>query len=339
MDWEDLRARLVGTPDSTLHAQVQWDDGEAASIPFMGPYYQWGPGPRCMDTDEAGNLQPASLELWRYGRKIRVERNGLPYYISNGSQAWFFREDHARPVVVSGATASYGGALDYSGEAQWLVLRPPAAKWADDDVQLEGHVGKDVVEERSTWTFVISGIRVWIDQASLHVLALQFDGSTYREKLVAPDIGQPINDDLFTWNGPVVTAREQQKARDREKERKKLERSRRNRQWFVDNIVENESDLESLPVTLDLTPTALPRRNDVTGEFEASGPNMALSRHLPDTDFRCEDHADAHRWTAEGYNWQLCLCDDLTLGREGIQDVWNQLHPGEPVTDYRPPGQ
>ncbi|OLT54913.1 hypothetical protein BJF89_01400 [Corynebacterium sp. CNJ-954] len=329
VDWEDLRARLVGTPDSTLHARVQWDDGEAASIPFMGPYYRWGPGPRCMGTDEAGGAQPASLELWRHGRKIRVERNGRPYYISDGSQAWFFREDHARPLVVAGATASYGGALVYSGEAQWLVLPPPAAHWTDDNIQPDGPVEEDSVEGRSSWSFVISGIRVWIDQASLHVLALQLDGSTYREKLVAPEIGQPLDDDLFTWTGPVVTARE----------RKKLEKTRGNRQWFVDNVVESESELESLPVTLDLTPTAVPRRNDVTGEFEARGPNMALSRHLPDTDFRCEEHVDAHRWTAQGYHWQLHLCDDLTLGREGIQDVWNQLHPGEEVTGYRPPGQ
>ncbi len=56
-------------------------------------------------------------------------------------------------------------------------------------------------------------------------------------------------------------------------------------------------------------------------------------------DSRYEEHADAHRWSAQGYKWQLYLFDDLTLGREGIQDVWNQLHPGEPVTDYRPPGQ
>lgn len=155
---------------------------------------------------------------------------------------------------------------------------------------------------------------------------------------MAPEISQPLDDDLFTWTGPVVTARERQKAREREKERKKLEMTRRNREWFVDNVVESEPDLESLPVTLDLTPTAVPRRNDVTGEFEASGRNMALSRHLPDTDFRCEEHVDAHRWTAQGYKWQLHLWEDYTLGGEGIQDVWNQLHPGEPVTDYRPPG-
>lgn len=42
MDWEDLLTRLVGTPDSTLHARVQWDECEVSSFPFMGPYYPSG---------------------------------------------------------------------------------------------------------------------------------------------------------------------------------------------------------------------------------------------------------------------------------------------------------
>lgn len=339
MDWEDLLTRLVGTPDSTLHARVQWDEGEVSSFPFMGPYYQWGPGPRRVKVDEEGQHRPATLEVWRHGRKVRVEEDGHPSYITDGTRAWDFREDVSRPVLLTSETVSYPGAMVYSGEAQWLVLPPPAAYWSDEDMQADGPVEEDSVEGGKSWSFVISGVRVWIDQASLHVLALQFDGSTYREKLVDPEIGQSLDDDLFTWNGPVVSAREQQKARGREKERKKLEQTRHNRQWFVDNVVASESDLESLPVTLDLTPTAMPRRNDVTGEFLAFGDNLRLSRRLPNTDFRYEEHADAHRWSAQGYKWQLYLFDELTLGREGIQEVWNQLHPGEPVTDYRPPGQ
>lgn len=64
---------------------------------------------------------------------------------------------------------------------------------------------------------------------------------------------------------------------------------------------------------------------------------MRMSRTLPGTGFRCEVLAGAHRWSSQGYDWQLPLGEDLTLGREGIEQDWNQLHPDEVVTNYRPP--
>lgn len=333
--WEELRTRFTGVRDTTLHAHIRWDDGDAPDLMFFNGSYPWGPGLQATVADD-GRRRPVDLELWSDGRKVRVEKDGQPYYISNGDQAWFFRDDPARPDVVFRASMSHGRAMDYSGEAQWLVHPVPAFRWIDEDVQPEGSVEEYVLGGRTAWTFVVSGIRAWIDQESLHVLALQFDGSTYRERLVSPEIGEPVDDSLFTWTGPVVTPWERRQADQEKEDRKKQEKAERSRQWFVDTAAAEESELRSVPVTLDLTPTAVPVYREDTGEFRAYGDNVTLSRHLPDTELQYEDNRYAHRWTAQGYIWQLNVGPELCLGRKGIEEVWDQLHPGEPVTDYRP---
>jgi hypothetical protein len=339
MDWEELRNRLLSEQRTTIHACVAWDDGDVPAMSFMGSHYRWGPGPRCMASDDDGEPRPAVLEFWRQGRKVRVEVSGRPVYITDGVQVWDFRGDAARPVVLTARTVSFARALDYSGAAQWLVRRPPAGRWIDDDVRPETPVDEDVLEGRSTWTFVIGETRVWVDTVSLHVLALQSVGSTYREKTVAPDIGVPLDDDLFTWGGPTTSPRDHRKSREAERERKKRQRIAGIRRWFVENVVEDDSDLEALPVTVDLTPTSVPRVSEETGEFVARGDDMELSRHIPGSDFRYEEDRAAHRWSALGYDWQLILWAEVVLGRAGIEEVWDQLHPGAEVTSYRPPGQ
>ncbi|MGV0867851.1 hypothetical protein [Corynebacterium kalidii] len=339
MDWEELRNRLLSERRTTIHACVAWDDGDVPAMSFMGSHYRWGPGPRCMASDDDGEPRPAVLEFWRQGRKVRVEVSGRPVYITDGVQVWDFRGDAARPVVLTARTVSFARALDYSGAAQWLVRRPPAGRWIDDDVRPETPVDEDVLEGRSTWTFVIGETRVWVDTVSLHVLALQSVGSTYREKTVAPDIGVPLDDDLFTWGGPTTSPRDHRKSREAERERKKRQRIAGIRRWFVENVVEDDSDLEALPVTVDLTPTSVPRVSEETGEFVARGDDMELSRHIPGSDFRYEEDRAAHRWSALGYDWQLILWAEVVLGRAGIEEVWDQLHPGAEVTSYRPPGQ
>ncbi|MGP9724688.1 hypothetical protein ACT3SZ_11805 [Corynebacterium sp. AOP40-9SA-29] len=338
--WEDLRERLLTEPSGTLHASIQWEDGEAPPLFFMNGHYTWGPGPRNLGRKGESSDEPVQIEVWRHGRRLRVERNGVPVHITDGTRTWDFWEDAHRPVLISRETASWSGAMAYRGEAQWLINGLPAIGWTEDDVRPDAAIEGDSIAGRSAWAFTLRGVRVVVDQESLHTMSLHTGGSTFGERFVDPEIGLPVDEELFSWSGPIQTERSRQKAWSKTRAQRLEEAKHRHRDWLLANVVESEDDLVNLPVTVDLTPTRVPVRREEAGEFRASAENMSLIRVLPDSELRHEEDTNAHRWSAQGFNWELLPQDSgIELGRQGISEVWEQLHPGVPASNYRAPGE
>ncbi|MGJ0182870.1 hypothetical protein [Corynebacterium glyciniphilum] len=267
---------------------------------------------------------------------LRVEKNRYPLYITDGESVWDFQDNPRRPQLGT------PGDLRYSCEAQWLILPPPpAAQWDISD-QHTTDVYNEQIEGRDAWEITVGGVRVWIDCETFYLLALGDVDSGYREYFAAPDIGSELDPGLFTWDGDVIPAEDLERRRKLAQSRKQEDKRQRSREWLLDNVVADPMADEAflpLPVTIDLTPTSVPHHNDTTGEFTAVCDGFSLGRRLRGTRDRLPAAPYTYFWTTTRYDWELSLLDGVTLTDQGIQDVWNQLHPGEPVTDYRPPGQ
>ncbi len=335
--WDEIRRRLVSIPRSTLHARVRWDGRRSSRWDYVNGRYPWGPGPSFIDVTNRtlGTLHASDLEVWRDGPMLRVEKNRYPLYITDGESVWDFQDNPRRPQLGT------PGDLRYSCEAQWLILPPPAAQWDISD-QHTTDVYNEQIEGRDAWEITVGGVRVWIDCETFYLLALGDVDSGYREYFAAPDIGSELDPGLFTWDGDVIPAEDLERRRKLAQSRKQEDKRQRSREWLLDNVVADPMADEAflpLPVTIDLTPTSVPHHNDTTGEFTAVCDGFSLGRRLRGTRDRLPAAPYTYFWTTTRYDWELSLLDGVTLTDQGIQDVWNQLHPGEPVTDYRPPGQ
>jgi len=154
----------------------------------------------------------------------------------------------------------------------------------------------------------------------------------FQNRSVAPDVSlRDVLQARFDGGGPEVTAEEPAELwRLCRQEKEELARTR-----MLAHIV---SDLSPVPVTLDLTPTAVPVHDDVTGEFSAYGEDFSLTRSrrvesMGKTDMN-DPSSELHRWSTPDFDWELTVSDMVSVSRAGIEVLWSQLHPGVPVDRY-----
>ncbi|HIW92277.1 MAG TPA: hypothetical protein H9870_11530 [Candidatus Corynebacterium avicola] len=323
MTFDELCEWLLDPPVGTLHARVRWSGSAEHTWYIMGGQYPWGPGPRVAAPEggEEGGDESV-LELWRDGQRLRVEVNGQLRYLSDGQRSWMFRTGSA--VSQLGSTHGPG----YTGDANWLVNRPPAGDWSVRGDAADGTVEEDACTGRPAWKVTVGDVVAWFDRETRYTLALGFAGATYREELVDAEFGMPLDAGLFTWVGPTMSPQEHL----RQEKAEKAAAARRRMRTHV------ASDLSPVPVTLDLTPILVPVHDDVTGEFSAYGEGFSLNRtrraDRPGETAVDEPSSELHRWSTPDFDWELTVENLVSVDRAGMEILWEQLHPSVPVDRY-----
>lgn len=321
--WDELCQRLLDPPEDPLHATVTWQDGDGRPLFLLFGHTTWGPGQRPPEVD-AGC--PGTVEFWRDDRRLRVEVNGQPAFISDGEYTWTFAEDGSVPV--EDIVRPYVPKV-YNSYASWLMFPPPASRWIDDGVTPDGPVRAVQFCGRPAWTVTVDGTDMWVDRDTRQVLSLGITGSTLRESLVAPEFGVLPDNAMFSWTGPVLDAAEVQR-------RRIAERARQARSWMRENITADESPL---PVTLDLTVTGVPFHDTATGEFRAYGDGFSLQRRrravVVEEPTVTDPTVQVLRWSTPTHDWTLTVEDGVTVDRTGMTTLWATLHPDTPVDRFR----
>lgn len=106
IEWNELLAVLVGYPSDTLHATLEI----------------------------RGRGDPeAHYEVWRQGRKLRVEMNGAPAHICDGETRWSFREAAAGEGAEGRPVRQDAGTTQYLGPAQGLCAPRQSQDWQQND--------------------------------------------------------------------------------------------------------------------------------------------------------------------------------------------------------------
>ncbi|WP_314344635.1 hypothetical protein [Corynebacterium variabile] len=436
MDWITLRTRLSGYPELSLHGHLG------------------GPG----DFGD-GEYREGHTEIWRQGRRLRVEVDGAPEFLCDGETSWSMEPTRHLTGLAGTPVAAPAGKLIYHGDARTFVHPREDRDWSGEDFTRP--VGKIIAERfrgRDCWTVELKAprrkigpLRMWIDQESGYLLGEDNehpDAVGSRAWIEDPEIGVPLDDALFVWDGPTVTPEEVEAAQTAD--HRGLEVSQR--AWFREHIADGPlripatvdlspaqcsyredgtfvagndgiivrsedtgsevgysyditwtedgfrttvwfqnrsvapdislrdvlqarfdgggpevtaeepaelwrlcrqekeelartrmlahivSDLSPVPVTLDLTPTAVPVHDDVTGEFSAYGEDFSLTRSrrvesMGKTDMN-DPSSELHRWSTPDFDWELTVSDMVSVSRAGIEVLWSQLHPGVPVDRY-----
>lgn len=231
IEWNEPLPILLGYPSASLHVTLETrGDG---------------------DPD-------ARYEVWRQGRKLRVEKDGSPEYICDGETIWSFEAaarvegSEGRPVGSDARKALY------CGPAQGLCAPRRSSDWQGSDFTTpEGPVTVEEFQGRDCWTVALKApprkvgpLRIWVDRDTGHPLGEMNESPEaegYGRWFESPEIGTPLDDSLFTWGGPSITKAELEDLG--QQSLQALEESQM--QWFRENVLATRLRASS---TVDLIP-------------------------------------------------------------------------------------
>lgn len=231
IEWNELLSMLLGYPSVSLHAEV----GSCEN-----------------------RVPDRSYEVWRHGRKLRVEKDGSPEYICDGETYWSFGETEHRAAANGRPVSGPADRARYFGEVQHLCQPRQARDWTDGDFTApDGPVTVDEFQRRNCWTVALKApprkigpLRIWVDQESGYLLGQVNENPEVTDVgqwFLTPEIGVPLDDSLFTWDGPTLTKAEVQDMLSQEV--RELEESQM--RWFRDNVL---SPPLTASTTVDLVP-------------------------------------------------------------------------------------
>ncbi|WP_404315881.1 outer membrane lipoprotein carrier protein LolA [Prescottella equi] len=321
-DWSEVLAALSDGPDLPLRGTIRELGAPAKPDRVLfageGPPIVVRPGNGC--------------RIWRDGGRLRIEHpDGRPIFITDGARAWqFTADDGQRPRT---------DALDrvrFLGLNQHLVRRRTPAEWAGEDLTHPfGAVADTEVAGRRCWTVELAPpadeaglLRVWVDTEAGYVLRFRAEPSGQESQYVDLAVGEQLDDELFTWDGPVFTPEEyEQILRERRhvREQEQLE-------WFTETIAPS-------PITaraqVDFSPTWVPFLNPETGAFDASGHPTMLARRPRRTESWLPPWGTVHYvWSTPQWDWAAAVFD-AELDDEAISQLQQQLHAGDTVDRQR----
>lgn len=150
--------------------------------------------------------------VWLHGPATRVEYDGDPVFITDGTTAWDFTPDPQRPLV--GPTDR----VHYFGKNQFLIRRRSAAEWAGDDfTRPTGPITEETFLDRRCWTVELAPperkphpMRIWVDIETGRILGYRVDAVGVGAHYVDLAVGEPIDSSMFAWSGPTQTQQERQ---------------------------------------------------------------------------------------------------------------------------------
>lgn len=270
--------------------------------------------------------------VWRHGQRLRVESSqGIPIFITNGTQAWDFSKSPSRPV------AGTPDGLRYFGHYQFELGSRTAADWqADEFTKPIGPVVVDRFAGRRCWTMQLAPprrkphpLRIWVDIDSGQILGTRVEEFGEGTEFTDLVIGEELDDTLFQWDGPTMTPQQlAETLRNRHRERE-LEQAA----WFAGNVTATPLHAR---VPIDFTPTRVHTHTSEPGAFDAMNDRTALSRHPRSADGWEPRWGDAphYVWSTPSWDWAARV-NDQGLDDETIQTLQYLLHPGEPVDRQR----
>lgn len=258
---------------------------------------------------------------------MRIETaDGEPRAICDGTTLWRFESGSDVPVEAA------ANAMRLIGTAERLLLRRAAHEFAGDDfTRPTGPIGTTTFLGRPAWTVEFAPplrkpypLQQVVDQETGIVLQQRSDqAGLVIDEWLSIAVGEPIDDGLFTWAGPVVTTAEQQRSRDAEHERRRQEL----RDWFARNVTDSPLTVR---VPLDLAVDYVHTHDDATGAFEASIGTGLLSGSLARRARSAEPWdlswiESAYRWSTDEHDWAVYLHHRAELDRAALTELQARL--------------
>lgn len=250
--------------------------------------------------------EPVLTRAWCSGRRVRLERpDGRPSLIVDDEWCWQFRGDDPVPVV------SPSSAVAYQGNGTQLLHRRDSAGFAGDDfTRPTGPVGTTTFLGRQAYTVELAPpahkpfpIQLVVDSQTGLVLQQRNDGFGSVDEWVELVVGEPLDEQLFRWQGPSRSEADERAERDRELQTELAERA----DWFTANVT-------PLPLRVELELSVFVHVHQPDGSFEASiGESHvgALARRpCAAGDWQLGWSRVQHRWSADGWDWALDLHGD-----------------------------
>ncbi|WP_312775889.1 hypothetical protein [Corynebacterium variabile] len=245
MDWTTVRTRLSGYPELSLHGHLggSGDFGDGVS-------------------------RERHTEIWRQGRRLRVEVDGAPEFICDGETAWSMEPTRHLTGLAGTPVAAPAGKLIYHGDARTFVHPREDRDWSGDDfIRPEEAAIAERFQGRDCWTVALKAprrkvgpLRIWVDQESGYLLGEvneHPDAAGAQAWIEGSEINVPLDDALFVWDGPTVTPEEVEAAQTAD--HRALEVSQR--AWFREHIADGPL---RIPATVDLSPAQCSYREDGT---------------------------------------------------------------------------
>lgn len=320
-EWVEVLRALTTPNDAPLHGTIREDPGSQRDpVTFTTSAYR----PMFVRAVD-------DCIVWLHGPATRVEYDGAPVFITDGTTAWDFTPDPQRPLIGP------SDRVHYFGKNQFLIKRRSAAEWAGDDfTRPTGPITEETFVDRRCWTVELAPperkphpMRIWVDIETGRILGYRVDAVGVGAHYVDLTVGEPIDSSIFAWSGPTQTQRERQD----ELRRRSDDLKRRQAQWFADTVTA-VPPIARVPV--DFTPTTMPVKDEATGAFEGYNEHTMLARNP-----RSPDGSWAPRWGPLHYVWSTpdwdwaAAMNEVAIDDDTVHALQNILHPGVPVDRQR----
>ncbi|MBY6687469.1 hypothetical protein HQ305_19740 [Rhodococcus sp. BP-149] len=321
-DWTDVLHALTSPTGISLRGTIR----ETPAEPQRNPTTFKTAGHRPMFVRAVDDCT-----VWLRGASTRVEYDGRPVFVTDGTTAWDFTPDPERPLMGP------VNRVHYFGKNQFLIRRRTAAEWAGTDfTSPTGPIDEVRFLERDCWTVELAPppgkphpMRIWVDIETGRILGHQIDLLEIGARYVDVTVGEPLDDGLFTWTGPTQTHEERQ----RDLQRRGDEARRQQAEWFAASVT-GTPVVARVPV--DFTPTTVPFRDDETGAFEGHNDQTMIARSP-----RSADGSWSPRWGPLHYVWStpewdwaaaMMQCD---IDDDTVHTLQSILHPDASVDRQR----
>lgn len=251
-----------------------------------------------------------------------MEKDGSPEYICDGETIWSFLDIEYLPETDRHPVAACVGTLPYYGRVQSLCGPREPHDWEGADFTVpDGPVIVEEFQGRECWTVALKApprkvgpLRIWVDRDTGYPLGEMNESPEaegYGQWFESPEIGIPLDDSLFTWDGPSLMQSERQELIEKE-----LEALRKNGvEWFVDNVMSGSLTASAV---VDIAPQDIGRRDGGGFLARSEGAYYSMTRRGGETAVGDDgDHDTVVRWSTADYDWVFrfenphVICDDV----------------------------
>ncbi|WP_194827873.1 hypothetical protein [Nocardia sp. XZ_19_231] len=279
------------------------------------------------------------VRLFRQGRKTRMESlDGKPVFISDGQKCWVFQTGQDDPIETNELNTRI------HNPGRELIVSRPVEHWARPGLTRPIRPIEEVeFIERRCWAVELKTGR----DSSPEVLTIDIETGTVLKQdcqkgsaaYVECAVSETLPDSTFTWTGPVRMPRNVHA----EDMARRVERSKRNMEWFRDNV---SSERMQASVLVDFTPTEVRRDPEHPDSFEADfekGAGRLWRRARSSEDWLLPVNWTRHyptpirAWSTQNFDWACAAGlgpDSLTDAT--LMELQHSLHPGQDVVGIPP---
>lgn len=335
MSWVGLLTLMVDGPDLPVHGVISSRMGNppqnyAGWAEFSGPLFprfaDWNPAEE-VETEwvppenaELAEVEPTLTRVWRAGRRVRLERPpGHPLLIVDDHDCWQFRHEGRMPVHLPNNSVYYEG-----GGIELLHRRGVNSFAGGGFSRPTGPVGTTTFLGRPAYTVELAPpshqpfpIQLVVDAETGLVLQQRNDGLDSADEWVEIAVGEPLDDEVFRWQGPSISRAEEE-----------AEDERRHRVDLAERVDWFQANVAALPLRVELDLSVHVHVHQPDGSFEASigerHLGMLARRPSSDADWQLRWDKVQHRWSADGWDWALSWHGD-PLTDAGLDSIKQAL--------------